>query len=84
MRDEETPGFHSQPFYQPRNHRLLLTQLALLGIYGANGPPLGEMEGICHRKVDAWLDSRGYSPVSRSTLRRAKKALRQYPTPRST
>ena len=34
------PGdaFRTRPFCQPRNHKLRLTQEALLCIYGANGP----------------------------------------------
>jgi hypothetical protein len=64
------------PFCQPRNHRLILTQKALLDIYGPSGPDLGETEDMCHRKVDAWLRKNEKRTVSRATLRRAKRELR--------
>jgi hypothetical protein len=64
------------PFCQPRNHRLILTQKALLDIYGPSGPDLGETEDMCHQKVDDWLDNKGMEGVSKATLRRAKRALR--------
>jgi hypothetical protein len=63
-------------FCQPRDHVRRLVQRALLDIYGPHGPDLGESEGLCHRKVDAWLRKHDKRTVSRATLRRAKNGLR--------
>jgi hypothetical protein len=65
-----------RPFDQPRDHRLLLTQRALLHIYGVNGPDLGETQDVCHQKVIAWLRDKGVPGVSKATLRRAQRKLR--------
>jgi hypothetical protein len=71
------PDFHPQPFCQPRDHRLLSVQQALLDIYGESGLPLGEMEQRCLQKVNEYLKSKGLATTSLSTLRRAKQALRK-------
>jgi hypothetical protein len=63
-------------FDQPRDHRKIAAQKALLDIYGPNGPDLGETEEICHQKVNEWLRNKGKPGVSKATLRRAKHALR--------
>jgi hypothetical protein len=65
-----------RPFDQPRDHKLLLTQRALLDIYGVNGPDLGETQDVCHQKAIAWLRNQGVPGVSKATLRRAKRELR--------
>jgi hypothetical protein len=65
-----------RPFDQPRDHKLILTQKALLDIYGVNGPDLGETQDVCHQKAIAWLRDKGVSGVSRATLRRAQRKLR--------
>jgi hypothetical protein len=51
--DGSVPSTHD--FDQPRNHKLLLAQRALVAIYGPNGPDLGETEEDCFCKVNQWL-----------------------------
>jgi hypothetical protein len=63
-------------FHQPRDHKFLLAKMALLAVYGPNGPDLGETEEDCFHKVNAWLRQNGKHEVSKQTLRRAKRALR--------
>jgi hypothetical protein len=76
--DESLP---TGAFCQPRNHRLILTQRALLAIYGSSGPDLGETEEMCHQRVNEWLRTKGKFGVSRATLRRAKRELRALSRP---
>jgi hypothetical protein len=75
-RASSIPGFRARPFRQPRNHRLLRVQEALLSIYGTNGPPLGETAEIRLWKVNAWLMPSKVT-ISKATLGRAEKKLNQ-------
>jgi hypothetical protein len=72
------PGdaFRARPFCQPRNHKLILTKMALLEIYGPNGPGLGETEQRCLKKVNDWMRKKDRDPVSTATVGRAKQELR--------
>jgi hypothetical protein len=72
--DGSVPRTHA--FDMPRAHRKIAAQNALLDIYGPNGPEFGETEEICHQKVNEWLRNRGKPSVGKSTLGRAKRALR--------
>jgi hypothetical protein len=57
----------------PRNHKHILTQKALIEIYGSN---VYDTEENCFRKVNQWPRTNERDPVSKATLRRAKRALR--------
>jgi hypothetical protein len=64
------------PFHQLRNHKFLLAQKALVTVYGPTGPNLGETEKDCVHKVNEWLRHNGKHVVSKQTIRRAKRQLR--------
>jgi hypothetical protein len=70
----DDPILRTGAFCQPRDHRCRLVQIALVDIYGPDGPDLGETEEWCLQKVNAWLLNRGKPAVSKATVRRAKRA----------
>jgi hypothetical protein len=68
-------------FKLPRNHKLMSAVEAYLAIYGAKGPPFGELERKGRfAKVNAWLADNGRTTVSMSTINRAEDWLQKHPT----
>lgn len=66
----------TNPFYVPSNHRLLAAEGALTVLYGETGM-LGVTAGMRDKAVNQYLVSQGKAQVSRDTIRRAVRQLRE-------
>jgi hypothetical protein len=66
----------ANPFDIPPNHRLLAAQSALTTLYSATGL-IGVTAEIRDHSVNRYLVSQGKAPVSRDTIRRAMRNLRE-------
>jgi hypothetical protein len=68
----------NKPFSLPRAHRMLLAKQALVTLYGRDGPSHGVTEERCFQDVNKWVRENGEPKgVSKATIRRAKRELRE-------